>query len=272
MKDGGRKGKEEKKRLTVSSPAEPHARRIRTRLEPDLGTDLLHHVGSAQELDIRVGRERVLGGLADVVRVEVRNGGDGVVDLVDADVVGVGASRVVARSHALVQGGLAARLEDVVQFGCDALVDQGAVRVAHGELDARALLDGRVEPAVVDADGLEREFLADGAPVIDGRVLGLDVVRELRAVVPAVALGEDAEVAALVLGEAGVEGLQQVPDVGRRRHRRVDGVVAEREAGADGLVHVEHVGVVVPAPRVQAGLGLIVVELAWAVFLEEPNH
>ena len=120
--------------------------------------------------------------------------------------------------------------------------DEGFVRVGVREVDVGFFLQGRVEPAVVDPQSDQLDLFAlDGARG-DLGVLGFEVVGELGAVVAAVGFGEDAEVAVLVLGELGVEGLDEGPDVGSGSDGGSDLIVAVGETGADRLVDIQHVG------------------------------
>ena len=108
-------------------------------------------------------------------------------------------------------------------------------------------------------------------PAAMGRVLLAQVRGELGPVVAAVRLGEEAKLAALVRGKGGVEGLQHRPHARGGRRRRVDVVDAVRKADANGLVDVQHVGVVVEAKGVVGRLGRPVVELARPVLLEQAD-
>jgi hypothetical protein len=64
-------------------------------------------------------------------------------------------------------------------------------------------------------------------------------------IMPPIRLSKDTEIPILVLWKLYVKGLQQFPDIWRTRDSRIHGVVSVREAGADGLIYVQHVGVLV---------------------------
>lgn len=87
-------------------------------------------------------------------------------------------------------------------------------------------MDGWIELTVVNAESNEVDGVAVDGALVDGGVLLLKVVGELRPVVAAVRLGEDAEVAVLVLRELREEGLQQLPHVRGGRDGRRDAVGA----------------------------------------------
>ena len=72
-------------------------------------------------------------------------------------------------------------------------------------------------------------------------------------IVPTVRLCEQTKIAVLVRGELCVECLQKLPHEWRRGLSRSCVVGAVAEAGTDGLVHVEHVGEIIPTMRVQLG-------------------
>lgn len=93
--------------------------------------------------------------------------------------------------------------------GCD----DGFVGVVVGEVDVGLLLDRGVVPAVVDAEGYEVDVVAFYGASFDCCVLRFEVASKLGPVMSAVGFGEDAKVPRLVLGELGVEGLEQCPDV-----------------------------------------------------------
>lgn len=259
--------------LTVAGVGEFLVGRVGAFLVGALGADLGGHGGGLQVGDVGFRGAGVGARGADVVDVEVGGLGEGALDAVVAGVVGrdaggVGAGRGGAglqRRHALlVVGGEVG--------GALGGADERPVGVGVGVVDVGFVLEDRVEPAVVDAEGDERDGLAGEGAGVDGGVLLLEVVREFRAVVAAVGLGEEAEVAVLVGGELGVEGLEEVPHVGGGGHGGGGAVGAVGEAGADGLVDVEHVGVGVPAVGVHGGGGGAVDEVAGAVFLEEADH
>ena len=108
-------------------------------------------------------------------------------------------------------------------------------------------MDGRVEPAVVDAQRHEVDLLACHRAGVDGAVLLLDVVREFGPIVATVGFGEDAEIAVFVPWELRVECLQQLPDVRCGGDGRCYRVSAVGEADTNGLVDVQHVCVLVEA-------------------------
>ena len=91
---------------------------------------------------------------------------------------------------------------------------------------------------------------------------------------PTVRLSEQSKIAVLVAGELCVECLQKNPDVRCGAFRCRGHIInAEAEAGANGLVNVEHVGKIIPTVRVQHGIrSRDVIEGAWAILLEEANH
>ena len=190
---------------------------------------------------------RVVGWLADVIDVEVVTGfaavgsglGEWVFDSVRADgvrilAVGVGAGCVALGESWGAVVGVGIHQARVLVSG-----DEGLVGIVKSKVNISFLLEGSVEPAVVDAQSDELDVLAFDAAGGDGGVLLVDVVGEFGAVVAAVGLGEDAEVAVLVLGELGVEGLEKGPDVGSGGDGGGDGVVAVGEADTDGLVDVQ---------------------------------
>ena len=148
----------------------------------------------------------------------------------------------------------------------------GFVRVVVGEVDVSRFLQFCVEPTVVDAKADEFDLLAMDGAGGDGGVLLLNVVGELGTVVSTVGFGEDAEVAVLVLGELGVEGLEECPDVRGGGNSGVHLAIAVGEASPDGLVDVEHVGDAVPRVGVERGGGVAVDEVARPVLHEEPDH
>lgn len=76
---------------------------------------------------------------------------------------------------------------------------------------------------------------------------------ELGAVVPTIRLCEQTKIVVLVLGEQCVESLQKLPHKWCSGDRRVCIISAEAEAGANGLVYVENVGVLIPTMRIQRG-------------------
>jgi hypothetical protein len=85
-------------------------------------------------------------------------------------------------------------------------------------------------------------------------------------------LGEDTEIAVLVLRELSIESLQQFPDI-RRSGLGAGGIVgAVGEAHTNGLVNVKNVGVFVEAVLVQRRRLRSVDEVAGAVLLEQADH
>jgi hypothetical protein len=93
------------------------------------------------------------------------------------------------------------------------------------------------------------------------------------AVVPTVGLSNDCKIAVPVIGEMCVECLHKRPYDLCSFGRRLCTLVAVAEAGADRLVNVKHVGVIIPTVRIQHGCrSRDVVEGAWAILLEEANH
>jgi hypothetical protein len=100
------------------------------------------------------------------------------------------------------------------------------------------------------------------------------VGRKVGAVVPTIGLSEQCKFAVLVIGEVCVECLHKRPYDLCSFGRRVRIIlVAVAEAGADRLVNVKHVGVIIPTVRVQLGSrSRDVVEGAWAILLEEADH
>lgn len=85
-------------------------------------------------------------------------------------------------------------------------------------------------------------------------------------------LGEDAKVTALILRELLVEGLDELPHHGSGFIGAADVLRAVREAHADGLINVEHVGKVVEAVFVERGLLLAIDEVTRPVLLEQADH
>ena len=146
-------------------------------------------------------------------------------------------------------------------------------------------------PAIVDSESNQRNCYARNRTFGNPRVLGLterriselegiqrkgeslQVGRKLGAVVPTVGLGEQSKIVVLIGGELCVECLQKLPDIRCGGDSRGHAVGTVAEAGADRLVNVEHVGVIIPTVRVQYGSrSRDVVEGAWAILLEEANH
>ena len=119
--------------------------------------------------------------------------------------------------------------------------DHGFVGIAVGEVDVGFLLEGGVEPAVVDSQGDELDVLTLDFAGRDRCVLAFEVIGEFGAIMPAVAFGEDSEVAVLVLRELRVEGLEQRPDVWGGCYGGGDFIVAIGETSPDWLVDIEHV-------------------------------
>jgi hypothetical protein len=76
---------------------------------------------------------------------------------------------------------------------------------------------------------------------------------KLRTVMSPIRLGEQTEIAVLILGKLCVECLQKLPYERCSGDRRVRVIRAEAEASTNGLVYVEHVGVVIPTMRVRHG-------------------
>ena len=149
----------------------------------------------------------------------------------------------------------------------------------------------RTHPAIVDSEGNQRNCYARNRTLGNASVLGLterwiseleeynsrgqnpQVGRELGAVVPTVRLSEQSKIVVLVGGELCVECLQKSPDVRCGGDSRGHTVGAVAEAGADGLVNVEHVGVTIPTVRIQYGSrSRDIVEGTWAILLEEADH
>ena len=118
--------------------------------------------------------------------------------------------------------------------------DHGLVGILVGEVDVGFFLEGD-EFDLLALDGARGDF----------GVLRFEVVGEFGAVVAAVALSEDAEVAVLVLGKLGVEGLDESPDIGSGSDSGSDLIITVGEAGAYWLVDVEHVGELVERVGVQ---------------------
>ena len=187
-----------------------------------LGADGLDDVGVREVGGVGLGGVRVRARGADVVDVEIVGGvaavgfggGQGALDGVVAGIVGGGAVGVGARGLALGErggavGGVGVEVGGMLRGG-----DEGFVGVGVREVDIGLLLQGRVEPTVVDAQSDELDLLAFDGAGGDFGVLGFEVVGELGAVVTAVGFGEDAEVAVFILGELGVESLDEGPDVG----------------------------------------------------------
>lgn len=77
---------------------------------------------------------------------------------------------------------------------------------------------------------------------------------KLGTIVPAVRLCEQTEIAVLVRGEMCVERLQKLPHEWCSGDCRVRVLGTIAKAGTNGLVHVEHVGVIVPTMTVQHGI------------------
>ena len=69
--------------------------------------------------------------------------------------------------------------------------DDGLVGIVVGEIDVCLLLDGGIEPAVVDAQGYQIDIVTLHAAGFDGRVLRLKVTGKFRTVVPTVRFGKD---------------------------------------------------------------------------------
>ena len=95
--------------------------------------------------------------------------------------------------------------------------------------------------SLVDHQRADVNQLALDRPILDQGVLLVEERHELRAVVAAIALGGEDELARLVLCEllALEEDLERRPDRGGGRERAVHVDGAEGEAGADGLVDVD---------------------------------
>ena len=83
---------------------------------------------------------------------------------------------------------------------------------------------------------------------------------------------EKAKVAALVLGELSVESLEQRPDIWSSGDGASDFVVTVREPGTNRLVHIQHVGITVPAVGIKGWRAGTVDEMARTIFLEQTNH
>lgn len=84
-------------------------------------------------------------------------------------------------------------------------------------------------------NGHEVDLLAVNSSGINGRVLRLEVGRELGAVVTTVRLSPEAKVTALVVGERLVEVLEELPDVFRSTDSGGHGISAVAETGTNGL-------------------------------------
>ncbi len=187
------------------------------------------------------GRVRVVGGFSDIVDVKVvggdtavgAGGGERIFDSVGADVVAVGAVGVGAGGVTLGQRGAAVLGEGVFEVGGLGGGDEWFVGVVEGVADVLGLLQGGVEPAVVDANGNELDGLTFDGAGGNGGVLLFQVVGKFGAIMTAIGFGEDAEVAVFVLRELGVEGLEVGPDVRVCGDGGGDRVVAVGESGAD---------------------------------------
>ncbi len=83
---------------------------------------------------------------------------------------------------------------------------------------------------------------------------------------------ENTEVPVLVLRELRVEGLQQSPDIWGSGHSTSDLVVAIGESSADGLINIEHIGIAIPAVRIQGWRASPVYKMARTILLEKTNH
>ena len=87
-----------------------------------------------------------------------------------------------------------------------------------------------------------------------------------------VRFSKDAEVTTFVLRKLSVEGLQQSPNVWCCSNSTINVVGAIREANTDRLVDVQHVRIAVEAVGIDRWGRGSVIELAWAILLEEAYH
>ena len=99
------------------------------------------------------------------------------------------------------------------------------------------------------------------------------VVHKDRDILSTVGLGEQAEIAVVVVGERMVEGLEEAPYVRLGRLGRVYVKIASTVADVKGLVEVKHVGDIVPTVLVrrEATRGLVFEE-ARTILLEKTEH
>ena len=217
-------------RHTVTRRRKLVIRRIRTLLILGLRANRLHHGRILQIAHIRRRRIRIRARGADIIDVEVSGRGERSFDPAVTDIIRVHAGGVGTRdAAALFERGHAVGVVSI-GVGCPLRrVDEGAVGVAEAVVDVGFVLEDRVEPAVVDAEGDERDLVPARRSRCDGCILGFEVGGEFGAVVAAVGFGEDAEVAVFVLRELGVEGLEERPDEGGGGDGRGGVVVAVGE-------------------------------------------
>ena len=83
--------------------------------------------------------------------------------------------------------------------------------------------------------------------------LNLQVECKLGTVVPTIRFCEQTEFAILVIRELCVECLKKLPHKWSGSDRRGHVVGAEAETGTNGLVYVEHIGVIIPTMGIQYG-------------------
>ncbi|KAI6776693.1 hypothetical protein HG530_000638 [Fusarium avenaceum] len=120
-------------------------------------------------------------------------------------------------------------------------------------LEFSTIFEGRVDPAVIDAQRNHVELVAVDIALVDFVILLEEVVGKFRAIVS-------------------TEGLHELPDIRSCLRRGVDIFGTDAKARADGLVNVEHVCVFVPGVRVEAWLSVVVDEVAWPMFSEKADH
>lgn len=84
----------------------------------------------------------------------------------------------------------------------------------HSKSTNLVLKEG-VDPSVVDAQSDQVDLLSGHRSSVDGGILLEEVLAELGTVVTTVALREKGKVTALVLGEGGIEVLEELPVVRR---------------------------------------------------------
>ena len=190
-------------------------RRIRTLLILGLRANRLHHGRILQIAHIRLRRIGIRARGAHIIDIEVGDRSERSFDRAVANIIRVHAGGIGARDAAtLFERGQAVGVIAIGVGGSLRRVDEGPVGIAEAVVDVGFVLQDGVEPAVVDAEGDERDFVPAGGARGDGGVLGFEVGGEFGAVVAAVGFGEDAEVAVFVLGELCVEGLEELPDEG----------------------------------------------------------
>ena len=181
-----------------------------------LGADGARHRGLEQVARVRRRWVGIVARFADVVHVEIVGGdaavgGGGAEGAFDVAVAGVvrGLAGAVGPSGggAFGEEGGAVLVVGVGELCVLGGGDDGPVGVVVGEVDVGLLLDGRIVPAVVDAQGYEIDVVTLQAAGFDGRVLRFEVACEFRPIVSSVGFGEDPEGATLVLGELSKECL-----------------------------------------------------------------